>query len=208
MKLPETTLIALTAVTLLFTACTSDGDANEVAVKRAQATAEAAIIDRNNAIAERDDAIQRAEQAEKSTNRLVAIKDRGDLVCATGNDTPGFYFLDPTGNSIGFDVDLCRVVAAAVLGNADAVDYRFIDLSARGPSLQSGEIDLLNMTTTWTSNRDINWGNFAPVMFYDGQGFMTTKGFGIESATELHDAAVCVTDSTSQRQFSSRTTLR
>ncbi len=196
MKPLAITTVALTVTILLLTACTSDSGANEIAVERAEATAEAAIIDRNNAISERDAAIQRADQAERSASRLATIQDRGDIVCATGNDTPGFYSLDPTGKSIGFDVDLCRVVAAAVLGNADAVDYRFIDLSARGTSLQSGEIDLLNMTTTWTSNRDINWGNFAPVMFYDGQGFMTTKDFGIESATELDNAAVCVTAGT------------
>lgn len=186
--------IFMIALTLI--ACTSNTGANQVAVERAQATAEAAVIDRNNAIAERDDAVARAEIAEASTNRLKTVQDRGTLVCATGNDTPGFYFLDEEGNTIGFDVDLCRAVAAAVLGNADAIDYRFIDLSARGPALQSGEIDLLNMTTTWTSTRDINWGNFAPVMFYDGQGFMTTKSLGIESATELDNAAVCVTAGT------------
>ncbi len=192
------TTFAVIAVALAanLIACTSDSGANQVAVERAQATAEAAIIDRNNAISERDDAVARAEIVETSADRIAAIKDRGEVVCVTGNDTPGFYFLDQSGKSIGFDVDLCRAVAAAVLSDADAVDYRFIDLSARGPTLQSGEVDLLNMTTTWTSNRDINWGNFAPVMFYDGQGFMTTKSFGIESATELNNAAVCVTAGT------------
>ncbi len=190
------TLITFILTAGLITACTSDSGTTQIALERAQATAEAAIIDRNDAIAERDDAVARAEITERSSDRLAAIKDRGDLVCATGNDTPGFYFLDQAGSSIGFDVDLCRAVAVAVLGDGNAVDFRFIDLAARGPSLQSGEIDLLNMTTTWTSNRDINWGNFAPVMFYDGQGFMTTKSFGIESATELRDAAVCVTSGT------------
>ena len=175
MKLILSTTVILTAATFLLTACTSDSSANEIAVERAQATAETAIIDRNNAISERDAAIQRADQAEKSANRLAAIKERGDVVCATGNDTPGFHSLDASGQSVGFDVDLCRAVAAAVLGDADAVDYRFTDLAERGPALQSGEIDLMNLTTTWTSNRDINWGNFAPVMFYDGQGFMTRK---------------------------------
>ena len=58
----------------------------------------------------------------------------------------------------------------------------------RGPALQSGEIDLMNLTTTWTSNRDVNWGNFAPVMFYDGQGFMARKDSGVTSALELEDA--------------------
>ena len=189
-------LILILTAALLLVACTSDEGAPQVALERAEATAQAAIVARNDAIMERDDAVARADLVERSADRLAAIKDRGTLVCATGNDTPGFYSLDQSGQSIGFDVDLCRVVAAAILGDSDAVDYRFIDLSARGPSLQSGEIDLLNMTTTWTSTRDINWGNFAPVMFYDGQGFMTTKSFGIESAVQLNDAAVCVTAGT------------
>ena len=190
------TLIAFLLTALLLTACSSDSGANEIAVERAQATAEAAIIDRNNAISERDAAIQRADQAEKSANRLATIQDRGNIVCATGNDTPGFHSLDASGQSVGFDVDLCRAVAAAVLGDADAVDYRFTDLAERGPALQSGEIDLMNLTTTWTSNRDINWGNFAPVMFYDGQGFMTRKDTDIASALELDGAAICVTSGT------------
>ena len=198
MKLPFATTIFTIAASLTFAsiACTTNTGANQIAVDRAQSTAEAAIIDRNAAISERDAAIRRADQAEKSANRLAAIEDRGAVVCATGNDTPGFHSLDEAGQSIGFDVDLCRAVAAAVLGDADAVDYRFTDLAERGPALQSGEIDLMNLTTTWTSNRDINWGNFAPVMFYDGQGFMTHKDIGVESALELDGAAICVTAGT------------
>ena len=197
MKLITTiSFLTLLSVSLLLIACTSDGGANEIAVERAQATAEAAIAERNSAISERDAAIQRADQVEKSADRLKTIKDRGSIVCSTGNDTPGFHSLDSSGKSIGFDVDLCRAVAAAVTGSADDVDYRFTDLSARGPALQSGEIDLMNLTTTWTSNRDVNWGNFAPVMFYDGQGFMARKDAGVSSALELEGAAVCVTSGT------------
>ena len=186
----------LTTALLILAACTSDEGATQVALERAEATAQAAIVARNDAIMERDDAVARADLVERSADRLAAIKDRGSLVCATGNDTPGFYSLDRAGQSVGFDVDLCRAVAAAVLGEADAVDYRFIELAARGPTLQSGEVDLLNMTTTWTSTRDTNWGNFAPVMFYDGQGFMTRKDTGVESALELSGAAICVTSGT------------
>ena len=83
-----------------------------------------------------------------------------------------------------------------MLGDANAIDYRFTDLAERGPALQSGEIDVMNLTTTWTSNRDINWGNFSPVMFYDGQGFVTRKDTGVESALELDGAAICVTSGT------------
>ncbi|MXZ02914.1 MAG: transporter substrate-binding domain-containing protein [Chloroflexi bacterium] len=196
MKHALATILTLTAATILFTACTSDSGANEIAVERAQSTAEAAIIAHNDAISERDAAIQRADQAEKSANRLAVIKERGDVVCSTGNDTPGFHSLDASGQSVGFDVDLCRAVAAAVLGDADAVEFRFTDLVERGPALQSGEIDLMNLTTTWTSTRDVAWGNFAPVMFYDGQGFMATKASGVTSALQLGGAAVCVTAGT------------
>lgn len=196
MKALLATTILIAAASTIALACTTDSGANQVAVERAQSTAEAAIIDRNDAISERDAAVQRAEQVEMSANRLAAIKDRGNVVCATGNDTPGFHSLNEAGLSVGFDVDLCRAVAAAVLDDADAVDYRFTDLAERGPALQSGEIDLMNLTTTWTSNRDINWGNFAPVMFYDGQGFMTYKDTGVESALELEGAAICVTSGT------------
>ena len=196
MKHILTTSLALTLAALLLTACTSDSGAQDVALERAEATAQAAISERSAAIAERDDAIRRAEQAEGSANRLAAIKERGNIVCATGNDTPGFHSLDAFGESVGFDIDLCRVVAAAVLGNADSVEYRFTDLAERGPALQSGEIDLMNLTTTWTSTRDTNWGNFAPVMFYDGQGFMTRKDTGVTSTLELDGAAICVTSGT------------
>ena len=128
--------------------------------------------------------------------RLANAKSRGNITCATGSDTPGFHNIDSSGNNIGFDIDLCRAIAAATIGDADAVDYRITDLSARGPAMQSGEIDVMNLTTTWTSTRDISWGNFGPVMFYDGQGFMVPKALGVSSATELSGAAVCVTTGT------------
>ncbi len=196
MKTATTVTLILLTTAFLATSCTSDQGATQIALERAEANAQAAISERDDAIQRAEAAEERAEQAEKSEDRLSAIKQRGSVVCATGNDTPGFYSLDQSGQSIGFDVDLCRAVAAAVLGDADAVDYRFIELAARGPTLQSGEVDLLNMTTTWTSTRDTNWGNFAPVMFYDGQGFMTRKDTGVESALELSGAAICVTSGT------------
>ena len=83
---------------------------------------------------------------------------------------PGFGFLDARGNHTGFDIDLCRAVAAATLG--DAVELRIIDAAERGPVMQADEVDLLTFVTTWTSSRDAAWGDFVPTMFYDGQGFM------------------------------------
>ena len=129
--------------------------------------------------------------SERDHARLDLVKDRGKVVCATLDDTPGFGHLDEGGNLVGFDIDLCRAVAAAALGDPNAVELRTIIASERGPSVQSGEVDLLVFVTTWTSARDATWGDFVYPMFYDGQGFMVPADLGINSAYELDRAAVC-----------------
>ena len=134
--------------------------------------------------------------ADDGSSRLERVKGRGTLICATGNDTPGFGYVDEGGNNIGFDLDLCRAVAAAVLGDPSAVEFRIVDPAERGPILQAGEVDMLSTVTTWTSSRDAQWGNFTQTMFYDGQGFMVPKSLGVDSALELKDASVCVTQGT------------
>ena len=129
-------------------------------------------------------------------SRLESVRARGRLICASLNDTPGFGYVDESGNSVGFDIDLCRAVAAAVLGDPDAVEIRLITAAERGPVMQSGEVDLLVYVTTWTTSRDASWGNFVQTMFYDGQGFMAPKSVGVTSAYELGGAAICVTTGT------------
>ena len=146
------------------------------------------------ATAEQAEAEAAAAPAEGS--RLEAVRARGRLVCASLTDTPGFGSLDAAGNNVGFDIDLCRAVAAAVLGDPDAVEIRVITAAERGPTMQSGEVDLLVYVTTWTTSRDAAWGNFAQTMFYDGQGFMVPKSLGVTSAYELAGAAVCVNTGT------------
>ena len=131
-----------------------------------------------------------------SSARLQKVQDRGEVVCATLEDTPGFGFLDEQGSHVGFDVDLCRAVAAATLGDADAVELRTIDAAERGPVMQAGEVDLLVWVTTWTSSRDAAWGDFVPTMFYDGQGFMVPDRLGVSSAYDLGGAAVCTLSGT------------
>ena len=133
---------------------------------------------------------------EEQTSRLERVREHGMLVCATGSDTPGFGFIDEGGNHVGFDLDLCRAVAAAVLGDPDAVEIRIVGAAERGPVLQAGEVDMLSTVTTWTSSRDAQWGNFTQTMFYDGQGFMAPKALGVSTALELRDANVCVTQGT------------
>ena len=90
-------------------------------------------------------------------------------------------YLDDAGNNIGFDIDLCRAVAAAVLGDPEAIEVVPLTAADRGPALQTAEVDMLSRNATWTSSRDAQWGNFTVVMFYDGQGFMIRKDSGITS---------------------------
>ena len=129
-------------------------------------------------------------------DRLAEVKDRGKVVCASRNDVPGYGFIDDAGNNVGFDIDLCRAVAAAVLGDPNAIEIRLISAAERGPTIQSGEVDLLVRTVTWTTSRDSQWGNYVQTMFYDGQGFMVNKDLGIDSALDLSGASVCVTQGT------------
>ena len=136
------------------------------------------------------------EPDEESGNRLAAVKERGKVICASRNDVPGYGSLDANQNNVGFDIDLCRALAAAVLGDPNAIEIRLISAAERGPTIQSGEVDMLVRTVTWTSSRDAQWGNYAQTMFYDGQGFMVRKDEGISDALELAGASVCVTQGT------------
>ena len=129
-------------------------------------------------------------------SRLETVKDRGKVICASRNDVPGYGFIDGAGNNEGFDIDLCRALAAAVLGDPNAIEIRLISAAERGPTIQSGEVDMLVRTVTWTTSRDSQWGNYAQTMFYDGQGFMARKDLGLSSAYDLKDASVCVTQGT------------
>ena len=137
-----------------------------------------------------------AGEAPTVGNRLAQIKERGRVVCASNNSLAGFGFIDDSGNTVGFDIDLCRAVAVAALGNADAVEYRPTTAAERGPSMQSGEVDVMSRNTTWTTTRDATWGNFAQTMFYDGQGFMVPKSLGVSNILELGGSTVCVQQGT------------
>jgi general L-amino acid transport system substrate-binding protein len=124
---------------------------------------------------------------------LDAIKKRGELICGANAGLAGFSAADSQGKYSGIDVDACRAVAAAVLGDANKV--RFVPMSApqRFTALQSGEIDILARNTTWTLSRDASMGlHFAGINFYDGQGFMVPKSRNIKSPKQLKGATVCV----------------
>ena len=137
----------------------------------------------------------------QATSTLDTVKKRGELVCGVSQGSAGLSLADSQGRWAGLDVDVCRAIAAAVLGSPDKV--RFVPLSSqqRFPALQSGEIDVLNRNTTVTSSRDSGLGVMnAGITFYDGQGIMVPKTLGVKSATELNGAEVCVQPGTVNEQ--------
>ena len=124
---------------------------------------------------------------------LESLKEKGHLQCGVTSGLPGFSQPDDKGNWTGIDVDTCRAVAAAVFGDAQAVEFTPLTAKERFTALQSGEIDMLSRNTTWTLTRDASLGlNFAGVNYYDGQGFLVNKGIGVDDATQLDGATVCI----------------
>lgn len=129
----------------------------------------------------------------EGTNTLAEVQDRGILNCATNGTLPGFGFIGEDGNFSGFDWDYCRAIAAAALGDSEAVEGRAVTGTERFPVLQSGEADVLVRNTTWTTSRDTSLGfDFAPVTFYDGQGMMVRKDSGITELEDMEGGTVCV----------------
>ncbi len=128
-----------------------------------------------------------------SAATLDDVKAKGELACGITTGVAGFASPDANGNWVGFDVDVCRAVAAAVLGDGDAVRYVPLTSKVRFTALASGEVDMLSRLTTWTFSRDVDLKfTFAGVNYYDGQGFMVPKELGVTSAKELDGATVCI----------------
>jgi len=135
--------------------------------------------------------------ASAQTDTLTTIKNRGMLNCGVGTGTPGFSNPDDKGNWTGLDVDFCRAVSAVIFNDPAKVSYKPLTAKERFTALQSGEVDVLSRTTTWTMSRDSAMGlSFVGVMYYDGQGLMVPKKLGIKSAKELNGASVCVATGT------------
>ena len=124
------------------------------------------------------------------TQRII---DRGELICGGNQNVQGFGFLNDAGEFEGFDIDICRAVAAAILGDAQAVSVRHLAGTERQAAIQGGEIDMMSRNTTWTLSRDVTWGAiFGPTTFYDGQGVGTRVELGVSSIPELDGASICV----------------
>jgi len=177
--------IALIVLALVVTACGDTPPASEGVSQEP-----AASLDVDPAESEAPAESQAPEQP--SEGRLALVRERGELICGVNGSLPGFSFLDSDGNNTGFDADFCRAVAAAVLGDSEAVDFRALSADQRGPALQTGEVDVLIRNTTWTVSRDTAWGLFAPTTFYDGQAIMVYADVGAETLEDLAGATICV----------------
>jgi general L-amino acid transport system substrate-binding protein len=128
---------------------------------------------------------------------LAEVRDRGTLNCGANDAVPGFGQVDDEGNYTGFDIEFCKVVAAAVLGDAEAVEFTPLDAETRFTALQSGEIDVLIRNTTNTAQRDgSEGGRFLQTTFYDGQGMMVRADSEFRSIDDMDGTTICVISGT------------
>jgi general L-amino acid transport system substrate-binding protein len=184
--------IALLILALVVTACGDQAPSGD-----AQSEEPAASVDVGGSEAPAESAAASEEPEPSGDGRLATIQERGQLICGVNGSLPGFSFLDENGENTGFDADFCRALAAAVLGDAEAVEFRAINADQRGPALQTGEVDVLIRNTTWTVTRDTSWGLFAPTTFYDGQAIMVNSTLtDATTIDELEGATVCVQSGT------------
>ena len=183
-------LLALVVLALVITACGDTAPSADASDGAASAPAdESAAPDESAAASEAPE--------QPSEGRLALVQERGQLICGVNGGLPGFSFVEDDGTNSGFDADFCRALAAAVLGDPEAVEFRALSTDQRGPALQTGEVDVLIRNTTWTVSRDTSWGLFGPTTFYDGQAIMVNSTLtDATTIDELEGATVCVQSGT------------
>ena len=179
---------ALVALTLVGAACSSDDSSDST---EAPADTEASADSEAPADTDAVDVVQ----SDEST--LDAVQSAGMFKCGTRDALPGFAVLTPEGDHEGFDSDFCRVIAAAVLGDAELVDHVDLETADRFTALQSGEVDALVRNTTWTATRDgAEAATFLTTTYYDGQGMMVMADSGFASTADLDGVIICVAQGT------------
>ena len=182
---------ALMAIALVAAACGSgDGDDQDVDGPAATTEAEAAV----------EEPEAEVEMTQDTGDLLAVVQDRGTLNCGVSGSAVAFSETQPDGSTTGFDADYCRAVAAAILGDADAVNFVPLTAAERFSALEAGDIDLLVRNTTWTQSRDTDLVlDFGPTTYYDGQQIMARadRGFtGNSTVTDLDGATVCTNSGT------------
>ena len=195
-------IVPLIVLSLIGAACTDDDDgatdtsAGDTTAEDTTAPADSAAAD-TAAPAGSEAPDGTVEEVQESGSMLDSVIDAGVFRCGTRDDLPGFATLDPSGEHVGFDSDFCRVIAAAVLGDATAVEMVDVATDDRFTALQSGEIDALVRNTTWTATRDgVEGATFLQPTFYDGQGMMVATDSGFTSTAEMDGVIVCVAQGT------------
>jgi len=122
---------------------------------------------------------------------LDAVKSRGKVICGANGNRAGFSALDSKGQWQGMDVDTCKAIAAAVLGDREKVQFLKTTTQTRFTALQTAEVDVLTRNVTWTLSRDSKLGiDFVAPTFYDGQGFMVPKNLGVKSVKDLNGGVI------------------
>lgn len=126
---------------------------------------------------------------------LETVRERGFLICGATNPLPGFAQQDAEGRWSGFDVDLCRAIAAAIFGDPNLIEFRSLRGETRFAPLQTGTVDVLTRNGPWTERRDTLYGaSYVGTAFFDGQAFLVPQSLGFVSAFEMDDISVCVID--------------
>jgi general L-amino acid transport system substrate-binding protein len=193
--------VALTAaaISLSLGACTGDDDSSnaDTTEPALDATAAGAGGTGDTTGDTTDTTASTGGEAPAAGDTLAAVQDADVVRCGTRDDLPGFAVLDSAGEHVGFDADFCRVIAAAVLGDATKVEFVDVATEDRFTALQSGEIDVLVRNTTWTATRDGAEGvHFLQPTFYDGQGMMVAADSGIADLEGLVGGVVCAAGGT------------
>jgi general L-amino acid transport system substrate-binding protein len=190
-------LLAVFAVlALVFAACTTGGEEEP---DTTDAPGTTVVSDTTEATEATDTTEPTDTGGEGDTGGAIlqAVLDRGTVRCGVNDVLPGFGIIDDAGEFSGFDVDLCRAVAAGVLGDPEAVEFVPLIADARFTALQGGEVDVLIRNTTWTATRDGQEGaTFLKTTFFDGQGMMVPASTGFTELEDLADATICVLSGT------------
>ncbi|MGA9381123.1 MAG: transporter substrate-binding domain-containing protein, partial [Phormidium sp.] len=144
---------------------------------------------------------ENASAKQQVKSRLDTVKNRGKLICGVSGELPGFSFVRADGRYAGLDVDICRAIAAAIFNNPNAVEFRNLNAKERFTAVQTGEVDVLSRNTTLTLGRDTSVRmEFAPVIFYDGQGMMVRKNSGLKKLEDLKGKPICTQTGTTNEQ--------
>lgn len=187
-------LALLAAMTLLATSCggsDSGTDTETSSDTTAQAEETASSEEAEEAPAEEAEKVELTQ----GDSVLDTVKARGELNCGVSGAATAFSVTEPDGSQVGFDADFCRAVAAAILGDSEAVKFVPLTAAERFTAIQSGTIDVLMRNTTWTQSRDTDVGmDFGPTTYYDGQQLMARAGDGFaadSTIADLEGAVIC-----------------